>query len=71
MEKMSEHDKAIRLCEGGIVEIDGHCVALMRNDSDDEDCYLCNMDSICHKEMADICFDCQLMMKTGCYLKLV
>ena len=70
MEKMSVHDKAIRLCEGGIVEIDGHCVCLMRCDDDENGCFICEMDSICRMEMVDVCAECSAIVRTGCYLKL-
>lgn len=70
MKEMSQHDKVIRLCEGGQVEVNGHWVQLMRCDIDEDDCFLCDMDCICHEEMAYICAECAVLIKTGCYLTL-
>lgn len=70
MEKMSEHDKAIRLCEGGIVEIDGHFVRATRYVGDDIACNYCDMDSICHGEMAVVCAECDCTTGLKYILKL-
>ena len=71
MKKMTQHDKVIRLCEGGLVEIDGHCVILVSNIPDDDPCYLCHMDCICHGEMAVICAECEHIIGAPCILELV
>lgn len=71
MEKMSVHDKAVRLCEGGLVEIDGNVVRLVRCNTSGYLCMVCEMDCLCHEEMAEICSECENLIKIGCYLKLV
>ena len=45
---MMVHDKAIRLCEGGIVEIEGNWFRLRRFPDyyDDNPCMECELDSI-------------------------
>lgn len=52
---LTVHDKAVRLAEGGIVEIAGHFVKAEDVLGDVNPCYLCNMDSICNYEMVDLC----------------
>lgn len=49
------YEKAVRLAEGGIVEIAGHFVRAEKVLGGDNPCYLCNMDSICNMEMTDLC----------------
>lgn len=60
MEKITVHDKAIRLLEGGIVEIDANWFRLLRlsDDLDVDDCCECELDSICREEHRDICAEC-------------
>lgn len=60
MEKLSVHDKAIRLLEGGIVEADNLLVACRNYEGDDISCYECHMDSLCHvdSEICDVCYEC-------------
>ena len=62
MKKMTEHDKAIRLLEGGIVEIEANWFRLKRfpNDYDGNPCEECELDSICRQEHTDICVECRL-----------
>lgn len=47
--------KAVRLAEGGVVEINGHFVRAIGVVGEDLPCYLCEMDSICHEDMSDLC----------------
>lgn len=70
---MTVHDKAIRLCEGGIVEIKENWFALIRFPKyfDDISCYECYLDSLCHKEHADICGECEVITQRRCSLRLV
>lgn len=72
MGKMTVHDKAIRLLEGGIVEIEDNCFRLRRL-SDDRfvyPCLECNLDSICHGEHADVCEECDAISGGKCCLQL-
>lgn len=49
------HAKAVRLAEGGIVEIDGHFVRAIDVVGDVNPCELCEMDSVCRMEMTNLC----------------
>lgn len=53
------HDKAIRLLEGGVVEIDGHFVKASKVEGDEYSCELCNMDSACNMNMVELCAECE------------
>lgn len=56
--EMSLHDKAVRLCEGGVVECMGHVVKAVAIATSDLPCIDCGMDSICRDEMCDLCAYC-------------
>ncbi len=74
MEKtMSIHDKAIRLIEGGIVEVDGHAVKLVNRDYIFDPCFCCEMDCLCHNgnEMCSVCQECDEITGNNCFLRLV
>lgn len=70
---MTVHDKAIRLCEGGIVEIEGNWFRLIRFPDyfDDNPCMECELDSICRLEHTDICGECEAISGRRCCLQLV
>ena len=72
-EKMSIHDKAIRLLEGGIVEVDSHSVKLGRNDRLFNPCCECEMDSLCHRnnEICAVCEECDIITGKNNFLELV
>ena len=72
-DKQSIHEKAIRLLEGGIVEVDGHSVRLVNVPDMPYTCNSCEMDSICHNEteMCDVCIKCVEISKKNCILELV
>lgn len=67
------HDKAIRLVEGGIVEIDGHCFSMVRNPDIIDPCNVCELDSICHKgnTICDVCMECEIIIRERCFLVLI
>lgn len=71
--KKSVHDKAIRLVEGGVVEVDGHCVALGYENYIFDPCFVCEMDSLCHKDntICDLCMECDSITKKNCFLVLM
>lgn len=74
MEKrMSIHDKAIRLIEGGIVDVDGHAVELGWSTYFINPCIHCDMGSLCHvgTEMCAVCEECDRIKGYDCYLNLV
>lgn len=56
--ELSLHDKAVRLCEGGVVECDGHFVRAIKIPLEIEACMNCDMDSACLGEMANLCCEC-------------
>lgn len=49
------HDKAIRLLEGGVVEIDNHWVRAVSLLYDSDSCEACSMDSACSVDMSELC----------------
>lgn len=67
------HDKAIRLIEGGIVEVDSLCVMMKYAPDIDNPCLDCEMDSICRygSEMYDVCVECDSITRKGCILVLM
>lgn len=70
--KDSVHAKAIRLIEGGIVNIDGLSVKLVADLDTWNPCEICEMDSLCHfgDEMCAVCIECDSIIKSNCLLKL-
>lgn len=72
-DKQSIHEKAIRLIEGGIVDVDGHSVRLVNVPDMPYTCNSCEMDCICHNEteMCDVCIKCVEISKKNCILELV
>ena len=72
-DKQSIHKKAIRLIEGGIVEVDGHSVRLVKIPDMFDTCCHCDMDCLCHTgtEICDVCIECVEISKKNCILKLV
>lgn len=53
--KMTLHEKAVRLSEGGAVEIDSLVVMAKIVGNDIIPCELCDMDCLCHGYMKDLC----------------
>ena len=71
--KLSVHEKAIRLVEGGIVEVDGHSVKLVNVPDMFDTCNSCEMDCLCHNgtEMYYVCIECMGISYKNCNLELV
>lgn len=69
---MTIHDKAIRLLEGGIVEIDANWFGLKRFPEwyDDNACMECELDSICGMEHIGVCAECESIIDRKCCLRL-
>lgn len=67
---MSIHDKAIRLIEGGIVDVDGFSVKLDEGPYNFDPCFCCEMDSLCHTgtEMCSVCVECDHIIGHNCIL---
>lgn len=56
--ELTLHDKAVRLCEGGVVECDGHFVRAIKLPSYADSCANCDMDSACRSLMLQLCNEC-------------
>ncbi len=71
--EMSVHDKAIRLLEGGIVDVDGHAVKVIDREYISDPCFCCDMDCLCHSgnEMCLVCTECDDITGHNCFLCLV
>ena len=67
------HEKAIRLIEGGVVEVDGLSVRAINIGSEYECCEICDMDCLCliDTEMLKVCEQCDWISAGNYYLKLV
>lgn len=62
--ELSDHDKAIRLLEGGLVEIDGHVLSIDEAGPEDHPCYTCELDSICSQNILNICKEADRITRT-------
>ena len=71
--KQSVHEKAIRLVEGGVVDVDGHSVKLVKAPYIFDPCFCCEMDCLCHSgnEMCDVCEEYDAITKLDCLLTFV
>lgn len=71
--KQSIHEKAIRLVEGGIVDVDGHTVKLVKLPEIDIPCFCCDMVCCCHvgSEMYFVCEECDAITNMRCFLTLI
>lgn len=58
MKKITLHDKAVILCEGGAVWHDHLFLRAGVVDEYIDPCYVCEMNSLCHKSMAELCTEC-------------
>lgn len=68
--ELTVHDKAVKLAEGLFVEIDGHIVAARIAPDDLLPCDICQMDCICHAEMAEVCEEVDHIKQMDTYLVL-
>lgn len=69
---MTVHDKAIRLLEGGVVNIDGNWFRVRKFPDcyDGTPCEECDLDSICRMEHTDVCGECEAISHRRCCLQL-
>lgn len=69
--KQSIHEKAIRLLEGGIVDVDGYSVRVKKTGSYWDACMDCKMDCLCHlgSEMELVCKECDSISQRNCILE--
>jgi hypothetical protein len=63
------HDKAIRLLEGGIVQVDTHWVRAVSLFYDSDSCEACSMDSACSAEMSALCSEVECIARKPYILK--
>lgn len=54
----TKHGIAVRLCEGGIVHIDGHALKAVSIPNGFDACNECEMDSACSELIKEICIEC-------------
>ena len=68
----SIHNKAIRLVEGGIVEIDSNWFRLIKfpEEYEGDECMECELDSICRMDHRDVCVECSSITHRACCLQL-
>lgn len=52
------HAKAVRACEGAPVEVDGLCVYAVAIPDGFNPCNHCQMDCLCHGDLAELCSEC-------------
>lgn len=62
--KMTKHDMAVRLCEGGVVDFGGYALKAKDVGREENPCYLCSMDCVCNMEMCDLCAECDDLTRT-------
>lgn len=67
------HEKAIRLIEGGIVEVSGLCVRAKQVYCGSDPCFVCEMDCLCHQgnPICDLCEECDNITNEHYFLILV
>lgn len=59
------HSKAVRLCEGEVVEFKGHFIRARRVIGGFDVCMECEMDCICDTDFKELCSECDTY--EGCY----
>lgn len=60
----TDHEKAIRLLEGGLVEIDGLVFSIDEAGPEDDPCYSCRLDSICSQNILNVCMEADKITRT-------
>ena len=60
----SDHEKAIRLLEGGLVEIDGLVFSIDDAGPEADPCYDCKLDSICSQNILNVCMEADKITRT-------
>ena len=67
------HNKAIRLVEGGIVDINGLCVSMRHEPYIFDPCFVCELDCLCHRgnDICNVCDECDSITGEDCFLVLM
>ncbi len=73
MKQEELHAKAIRLIEGGSVQVGSHFVRLVRYKNLYDPCHDCEMDCLCHfgTDMHLVCRECDIITRDDCMLVLI
>lgn len=69
--EMTVYDKAVRLVEGGQVEIEGLTVKAVSVNLDEDACYKCDLASICRGKFVEVCRECDSLKRGNYLLQLV
>lgn len=64
------HEKAIRLIEGGVAEVDSLVVRAVKVPEGYEPCFWCSMDCLCKGDIAKLCAELDLIDSNQYKLKL-
>ena len=70
MKKISLHDKAVRLAEGGFVESNGLIIGAKLYSVEIDECNECEMDCICDSEKRELCCIVNTLTRKCCTLYL-
>ena len=70
MKQKELHEKAIRLIEGGLAEVDNLWVRAIKVPEGFNPCYECNMDCLCKGDIAELCNELSWLDKYQYLLKL-
>lgn len=70
MKQKELHEKAIRLIEGGCVEVDGLVVRAIKVPFGFDACNECDMDCLCKGDIADLCSEIDWIYDSRYLLKL-
>lgn len=57
--KMTLHDYAVRLCEGGQIWFNQHSIRTEIALGECDTCMLCKMDCICNEDFQELCIECE------------
>lgn len=68
MKLPSLHDMAVTLCEGGVIEFNGHTFRAAIADDPFTPCAGCWVDSECHGLVTDLCTECDNYSRERHYL---
>lgn len=62
MKQETLYEKAVRLCEGGIVLHEGHYIRAIAIDANYNSCIYCDMDlvCICNTNVCELCVQCDI-----------
>lgn len=70
MKESDLHKKAVRLAEGGFVEIDNLVIRAIRISDYFTPCDACEMDCLCKGDIADVCDELEALTGRKFYLDL-